>query len=295
MRQIHIYPGLFNDKSKLLHTDSSAIISSPLFQLPQELRDQIYAFALYEEAGLRYRTCRNGFGKLYRHPRIPILSSTIARCLLRYSFRRLSTTRRRSVRENNQLKYVCKRLYAETKGLDFRYNCIIFEDSLEKDALEQCTFLLGCCRTLQEVTIKCSLPSFSSGCSEYRFFSTIERYCRTRANLLVRVHVPYWSQADPSFLLLGLYFLGALRADTHHIAQLAREVVGLDDLNSALELFTAPMKMSNNIRIFPKEERFCQQMFERSCRNNPIVTLPSGDLAQTDVIKVVKGWFEHGL
>jgi hypothetical protein len=270
-------------------------MSSPLFQLPQELRDQIYALALYDEAGLRYQTCRNGFGKLYRQPRIPMPSSTTARCLLQYSVRRLSTTRRRSVRENNQLKYVCKRLYTETKGLDFRYNCIIFEDSSEKYALEQCTFLLGRCRTLQEVTIKCSLLSFSSSCSEYRFFSKIERHCRTRTNLLVRVHIPYWSQADSSFLLLGLYFLGALRADTHHIAQLAREVVGLGDLNSALELFTAPIKMTSNIRIFPKEERFCQRMFERSCRNNPIVTLPTGDLAQTDVIKVVKGWFEHGL
>jgi hypothetical protein len=153
-------------RQKLPHTESSAMMSSPLFQLPQELRDQIYAFAPYNEAGVQYQTCRNGFRKLYRHPSIPMPSSTIARCLLRYSFRRLSTTRRRSVSENNQLKYVCKHLYTETKGLDFWYNCIIFEDSSEKDALEQCIFLLGRCYTLQEVTIKCSLLSFSSSCSE---------------------------------------------------------------------------------------------------------------------------------
>ena len=37
--------------------------------------------------------------------------------------------------------------------LDLQYNCIIFEDTTSKDALEQCSSLPNRCRTLREVKI----------------------------------------------------------------------------------------------------------------------------------------------
>ena len=114
-------------------------MSSLLFRLPQELRDQVYEYALYETPGLLYRSSEEGADKFYRrtmtHPR---------RTLINWLHRHWPFSRpveRAQGPENNQLKYVCRRLYYETKGMDLRCNWIVFRDCASLSAVQQSILL----------------------------------------------------------------------------------------------------------------------------------------------------------
>lgn len=270
------------------------MVSSPLFRLPRELRDQIYQYALYNANGLLYQTCSDGVGRLCRRPRASSIRTAIITWLHRCSFRQMGRKYKGHAIENNQLKYVCRRLYDETKGLDLHYNLIVFQDAVAMNALEQCTFLLRRCPTVHAVAIKCSSQSFASNYSERRF-STIVRHCTIHKNVQVRIHIPYWSQRDPNCMPLGLGFLSSLRTDTSLAAQLARTTFLGSLLNSELEVLPAPVQMPCNLRFFPKEERFDPQIFERSCRKNPLIRLPTTQAAMGEVMRLVEGWFQNGL
>jgi hypothetical protein len=258
-----------------------------LFRLPQEIRDQIYLYALYKEDGIYYETCRDGMNRLCREPRALSLQNTIARWFYRCSLRR---KRSGHTRENNQLKYVCKRLYSETKELDILYNLVVFKDATKTDALERCTFLLTRCLALREVAIRCSIQTFQNNYVKQEF-STMVRHCRTHFNVLVRIHIPYWSQADPNFVLTGLHFLSTLRADSLPVAQFARSIL----ISYRPDSHPIHAEIPSNIRIFPNEDRFCYYTFVRNCRANPAIKLPVEPVNLIEVIKRVEGWFEHGL
>jgi hypothetical protein len=257
-----------------------------LFRLPQELLDHIYQYALYNEDGLYYQTCRNGLSKLCKDPSTPS-RSTIVRWFYRCTLHRKS---KGYTRENNQLKYVCKRLYHETKELDMLHNLVIFQDAANKDALEQCTFLLHRCPALREVAIKCSLPTFRTNYMKQEF-AKIVRHCQTHVNVLVKIYVPYWSQADHNFILTGLHFLSTLRADDLLMAQFAQHFQGSYQRGS----HATHVQIPSNIRVFPKEERFCRHTLEQNCRANPGLRLPSGEADLAEVMKHAEGWFVNGL
>jgi hypothetical protein len=257
-----------------------------LFRLPQELRDQIYRYALYNEDGLYYQTYRNGLSRLCKGPSTPS-RSTIVRWLYRCTLRK---KRKGYTRENNQLKYVCKRLYNETKELDMLHNLVIFQDAANKDALEQYTFLLQRCPALRQVAIKCSLPTFRINYMKQEF-ATIVRHCQLHVNVLVKIYVPYWSQEDDNFILTGLHFLSTLRADDFLMAQFAQTFQGPYRRGS----HAAHAHIPNNMRVFPKEEKFCRHTLEQNYRANLAIRLPSGEPDLIEVMKCVEGWFVNGL
>jgi hypothetical protein len=118
--------------------------------------------------------------------------------------------------------------------------------------------------------------------------------CNARGDLLARIYVPYWCQASPNFVLLGLFFLATLQADTVNVAQLAHNTSASQRLISDFALLMMPIKLPSNMRIFPKEERFSQHTFERSCRKNPHITLPKEETALaavTNCQRLVRVWF----
>lgn len=258
--------------------------SCPLFWLPQELRDKIYLYALYNEDGLHFQTCSHGVSRLCKKPKS---SRTISHWLRRLKLNRKCNT---YTRDNNQLKYVCKRLRYETNKLDLLYNCIIFKDNANEDALQQCMFLLYSCPVLQEVAIKCTLKSFQSNYNR-QGFSAIVRYCQVNTKVRARIYIPYWSQLDPNFTLIGLHFLHTLRANPSTITLSVRSIIE----SYRLDLSTTQIYMPSNIRIFPNEEKFCQQTFEQSCRLNPSVRLPTDEAVLAEVMKEVESWFKCGL
>jgi hypothetical protein len=260
------------------------MVSCPLFRLPQELRDKIYLYALYSGDGLLYQTCSHGISRLCRRAKRP-------RDIFHW-FHRTRCHRRCTgcVRENNQLKYVCKRLRYETNRLDLLHDYVVFEDNAEEDALQQCMFLLYRCPTLEEVAIKCSLKTFQSNYKRHGF-SMIVRHCQINAKIRARIYIPYWSQADPNFILIGLHFLATLRASTSPVAHFVLNNLGSHQPESSSALARIP----GNIRIFPKEERFCRQIFEQRCRRNPSLNLPTDQAVLAEVMKRIESWFEYGI
>ncbi|KAF2478368.1 uncharacterized protein BDR25DRAFT_188913, partial [Lindgomyces ingoldianus] len=79
---------------------------SALLQLPGEIRNKIYEFALYEPAGIQYRYWTN------RTHKKPIF----------FVDQKTST----EPQEFNQLKYVCGKLHTETAGIEIKFNNLIF-------------------------------------------------------------------------------------------------------------------------------------------------------------------------
>jgi hypothetical protein len=266
---------------------------SQFFRLPRELRDQIYEYSLTDARGLFYQTCSNGVSKLCTKQPKPSLRSIIMMWLSVYRHSSLYVTRTCITcrHENNQLKYVCRRLHYETMGLDLRYNTVVFEDTVV-DALERCITVLRRHSTLHTVAIKCSLPSFANNYHSGKF-SAISQYCTAHPNLLVKIYIPYWSQTSPNFVSLGLNFLYSLRQDGDDATRLA-ELVSYP--SGALSEDTSIYEQTpSNLRFYPREEKFNQHVFERCCLENPLIRLPTTPNNTNDMLQLVGSWFETGL
>ncbi|KAF2001335.1 hypothetical protein P154DRAFT_521733 [Amniculicola lignicola CBS 123094] len=92
--------------------------STPLLNLPGEILNRIYSFALFSPSGLHYKALpidqmpqgqKSIFYSTTNHPRLPQASN----------FRK---TRKTHYHEFNQLKYTCRKLYHETAGLELKLN-----------------------------------------------------------------------------------------------------------------------------------------------------------------------------
>ncbi|KAH8710242.1 hypothetical protein GQ44DRAFT_433863 [Phaeosphaeriaceae sp. PMI808] len=247
----------------------------PLFRLPPELRNQIYECALHDSNGLLYERYNDGAGRLYTRPRRCSARGTFIKCLGQFLSCR-SIRKQKEYNENNQLKYVCRRLYNETRGLGVYSNLIIIEDNVAMNALDQYT-LLRRWAALRTVSIKCSLSTFASNLS------------------FIKVSIPYWSQTGPDFIPCGIYFLSALRADSHSAARLAQTVLVSHFPGDNFEVSKTPLQVPSNLRFFPKEERFSRRRFEQNCLKGSMVKMPTTQAALRDLLGLVKGWFDHGL
>ncbi|PSN58615.1 hypothetical protein BS50DRAFT_82224 [Corynespora cassiicola Philippines] len=262
-----------------------------LLELPRELRDLIYDYALFEPRGLLCATSACGARKLYKrgdtHPAFRVRIGRILR-YIRHLPRRLRCN------EHNQLKYVCWTLYEETVALSVRLNCIVFQDSSTMNAVQQSVDYAHRCSTLRRVAIMCSPSTFSA---EYNqpSFSTLMEHCSARPELLARIHIPYWSQTDPNFILVGLSYLSLLRSDRALIALVAR-IASVSFLSDSTPTFlTTAVRIPRNFRFFPREESFDRLIFERAWRRNHLLSQPSTQAALGDFCRLAEGWFETGL
>ncbi|PVH90897.1 hypothetical protein DM02DRAFT_620805 [Periconia macrospinosa] len=288
--------------------------SCHLFRLPQELRDQIYREVLYRPQGVSCLTLDCGATKfcrrrlvrphrrlldwLLRRPnlnlaveRAPITAYTITLDRIRKHPQHLTFARA----ENNQLKYVCRRLCYETRGLDLRCNRIFVTDTISSSAIRQSVLLLHRCSLLRQVTIVSSAEFFTAEYGQ-RNFTALVAHCSANPTLTVRVNIPYWSQASSYFLLLGLYLLSALRGNGVPMAQLARStsVTYLADSVSEL-LATTTTEFPPNLRFAPREETFELDVFQRGLRQSPLWSLPCTRSVIGDATKLAQEWFRDGL
>jgi hypothetical protein len=267
---------------------------SPLLGLPRELRDQIYSYVLYDLNGLLYERSKDGVRRLCVRPLA--LSSTkgmLAR-LRRASLGRILARRRRNRRELNQLKYVCRQLYDETKGFVMHQNLIFLQDTCSPNAIEQCLCLFRRWPMLRYVAIKCDSKTFASESGRSRLRAIVQ-HCIENAQVSVRVHIPYWTQADPNFVLQGLFYLLTLRRDTRLIARLARatSISYLSDPET--EPFATNVQIPWNLRWLPYEEQFNRPLFERNVCRHPVLSMPSAQAALRDLVELVADWFTSGL
>ncbi|OAL42649.1 hypothetical protein IQ07DRAFT_669108 [Pyrenochaeta sp. DS3sAY3a] len=267
---------------------------SPLFWLPRELRDQIYMYVLYDAHGLLYKPAKDGTSILSpRSVNLPSRKSILA-WLHRASLGRTFARRTKIRRDFNQLKYVCRQLHDETKGLDLHQNLVIFQDICSWNAIEQCVSLFHHWPKLRQVAIRCSLKTFSREFGKSNL-SAIMKHCMENSNVSVRVHIPYWSQADPNFVLRGLAYLLTLRKDARLIAQLARETSVSYLSDSEIELFTTNAQIPCNLRWHPWEEEFDRLLLDHNARQHPLLSMPSAQAAVGGLEELAAGWFRYGL
>lgn len=267
---------------------------SLLLRLPRELRDQIYMCALYEADGLIYTENRNGIASLCRRSSKLSARRTFLALLRKGLFHQANVRRKLCRSEVNQLKYVCKQLYRETKGIALPQNHVILKDSSTLNAMDQCIPLLQHWSMLRRVVIRCSSRAFESDHGKEKLRAII-KYCNENTTVSVRVHIPYWSQEDLNFVLRGLSYLFALRGDSSLIAQLARvtSVSYLSDTDS--EQVKMNTQIPSNVRWIPREEKFDRSLFERNVRRNPLLGSPSAQSAIAGLKELVEGWFIYGL
>jgi hypothetical protein len=137
-----------------------------LFQLPRELRDEIYRHALYHAGGLLYTVGKNGVGRLCRNARNATSRKSILTTLYDRSRRVAKAQIQRRGREYNQLKHVCRQLRDESSALSPHGNVVFTEGSSTMNAFEQCLVLLQQFPKVRSVAIKCCASFVSESCQK---------------------------------------------------------------------------------------------------------------------------------
>jgi hypothetical protein len=229
---------------------------SSLFQLPPELRDEISKYPLYGASGFPYKTGVDGIGRLFRRTKEPLSSKRACTWLRKCALGRNTIgqrNRKKHHAENNQLKYICRRLYREIKGMELQHNLLVVENGMDMTAVERCINLLRRCGMLHAVANKCSPQSFALQYGRVNLSAVITR-CATHTDVLVKAHVSCWSHKKSSFVLLGLFYLFTLRADSRLVARIAQatSVSYLADSNSTL--LTTNIRIPSNLRFLLCEE-----------------------------------------
>lgn len=174
-----------------------------LLRLPREIRDQILSYVLYEADGLAYKESKDGLARLCRRAATPSNCGALVALIRKGLFLRAFTRCRMHRSEINQVKYVCKQLYRETKGMVLPQNRVVLEDSRSLNSMDRCLSLFQDRSMLRRVAIKCSSKAFESDHGKSKLLA-IMQYCIDNTHVSVRIHIPYWFQADFNFVPRGL-------------------------------------------------------------------------------------------
>jgi hypothetical protein len=175
-----------------------------------------------------------------------------------------------------------------------RYNLVHIRDTNTINAVEQCISLLQRCAKLRRVSIKCQASSFAKEFGKERLAAII-RHCASHADVIVRMHVPYWSQADPDFVRLGLSYLWRLRGDGCLMKRLAQITLCTYLSSRESEVLTINTNVPLNFRFCPWEDEFSLQLFAQACRKRPMLCLPSTEAALGNLESLVRDWVSSGL
>lgn len=283
-----------NRYHKYIHREACEAPISSMLGLPRELRDQIYMYVLYDSNGLLYERSRDDVHRLCVRS-LPLQSGKGVFTRLRQaSLGRTLTRKSMYRRELNQLKYVCRQLYKETKGFTMHQNLIFLQDTSSQNAIEQCVCLFRQWPVLRYVAIKGDSKTFASESSR-SMLQSIVQHCIKNVHVSVRVHLPYWTQANPDFVLQGLSYLLTLRRDTRLITQLARATSISYLCDPSIDPVTMNVQSPCNLRWLPNEEQFNRPLFERSLYQHPVLRLPLAQVALKGLAEVVADWFTYGI
>lgn len=263
----------------------------PLFRLPRELRDEIYELTLHHPDGLVYEVDEGVPHRFYARSG-ESSHSTDASTRLREALRRVFPWC--SVREHNQLRYVCKRLYRETKGITFLQNEILLKQSPVLAIFDQCSILLHQCTKLRTVVLQLPASDFACELGQKRLFNMFNVFS-SHSSILFKVKIPQWSLSDFDFLFRGFSYLLFLRADSVYLKRLSgvRTVTFLSD--SVSEMLTTDEPIPKNVRFYPREDRFEAHQFQQVRQRRPILQLKSTEAAIGNVQLIAKQWIQNGL
>ncbi|KAI0570891.1 hypothetical protein Alg130_11066 [Pyrenophora tritici-repentis] len=265
-------------KHELRRGDFQNMRVSSLTALPAELREQIYAYVLTEPLGLTYCTGADGVDRICAREKQAARASMPGGHLLalsRYLYNSLSAVSRGAATaaeqlEFNQIQYVSRQCYREAHGLEFRYNNILFEDSRDVSAGQQCRMFVNKVVKqyyAQYLNLSIRGSSFSFQPPGYGNSPvTLDQFCMQHPEASLRVHHPYWTQKSPGFLLLGLAYAAAIR-DQKLLEQLVQEQGPTLDFDlTAIRSMLPKEGVPPNFRLAPWKESLDRPVLCESLR-----------------------------
>ncbi|KAF1840336.1 uncharacterized protein K460DRAFT_437402 [Cucurbitaria berberidis CBS 394.84] len=257
----------------------SANGSCYFFRLPGELRNRVYQFSLSEPEGLRYHQNSDSVG----------------------FYRRTETSKNDSHdSEANQLKYVCRRLNQETRGLGIRYNMLYFDNFMHAS-----WFLDGYPEKCHGYLSLIDIAEGNVNGSWIDADAKIVKLCVDQPHVMVRERTRLLRSNDRYLVRKVICAQYGLRAST----ELARRIIADEYVRGSIlrdcnELFKVSMvaeiksRVPQNYRMFPAEESFDEQAFRKMIKDNSFLferLIPKLNGGLECLIAVLKELFERGI
>lgn len=262
--------------------------------LPREIRNEIYRHVLFESEGLAF-TVRGRLGYLTRRELSPPSRNRLQAHVRRFALYISRRSAQQKSDEHNQLKYVCRRMYEDTRGLEARFNHVVcLDDAPGLSVIRQGCILLSRCELLRCIAIRCSSLSFTSADST-DWLQEIFEHCSRRADLLVKIHLPCWSQHKSDFVRRGFAYLYTIRRDGRLLSELAKHTSVTFLSNSPAEMLTTDLPIPSNVRFFPWEEDYNAQPFHHSDREHQMYELSIASAVAGNVSTLALSWFASGI
>ena len=256
-------------------------------KLPAELRNRIYELVLFNSSGLH---CVKGVPK-------PIFSACSDHM----------------AQEFNLIKYACKQIYAEAKGIEVSLNMIIFSaPGVKFGAAAQFLFFLRECKVswLRSVTLMASLPGSAVRTEPFTFparpldLVEISYLCRDNPRITVKFIISnfVFVDAETPFNALGFMRMGAY---------LTRVLRGQDILSllpytgpwprdsvRAIENFHKVVNVKKllvpNLEFCPLLlDEFCEEVFQESM--DFFCGIQPGWDEVRRCVDIAKAWSENGI
>jgi hypothetical protein len=253
-----------------------------LLCLPGEIRNSIYEYALTYANGLIHREV-DGTKRLYLSPPSPERGSQV-------SSKRRKREEPELWKEANQLKYVNRQLYAETRRLALQYNDIVFHYANVYLAMENASKFVKelspvLAATIRQLTIKFDLSEYKDNASEWdqkqkeAIVLGLFRFCDHYPSSTIKIRSYFVLQNEWDFVVE----FSRLAAITRHdkvMSMIKRATSGVPWLEHNLasyvttkfeEVRTRESKEGKkgifaplNFRIFPLNERFDEGVYRKA-------------------------------
>jgi hypothetical protein len=227
--------------------------------LSGEIRNMIHAYALTEERGLHYGIGPQRVSRLYLNNK---------------PYKELRTY---ELEEANQLRYVNKQLYMETRGLGLRYNTVKFIDFADATA-----FLQDCPQAAQRVQgihISNWQSNFSPRDLQWQKPETrlVLTFLRANPHIPAKLVLEYTSLDKPATLPIVMLYEMQLKQTTHILDRFYADESREEALRTCMAILQDPYDMAElditkavfppNLRFLLGDERFDRAVLEHNCRD----------------------------
>ncbi|KAI4667099.1 uncharacterized protein J4E79_001783 [Alternaria viburni] len=175
--------------------------TSFLLDLPAELRNTIYQLALTHSEPLHYRMPKDGEDKPYLYHREAPFQQGDDEKLVEY----------------NQLKYVNKQLYAETAGLELKFNDVTLSESSghesPSDMLTAWVSSISIAKRSWIKTISITCDKYDPKCFDSESAEAVARLarlCNDIPTMRVKCYNPFWAYTNRRHYDVVFFFMAAL-------------------------------------------------------------------------------------
>ena len=306
---------------------------SRLLQLPGELRNHIYSYALAEEEGVCFRKDERGLGWLCLHPPVTVEQTkpfyTASSTGLEDIEHGPSRKRRKTSHDGpaktkpsaddtspanmvrignqivlNQLQFVCRKL-RETQGLGLRYNDISIFDTMDNThdlLMSLSTQQMG---WLRKIIIKAEEGWDTKSKTEAEATTVDSRgdlwatVNREYPNLSFEIHLSTARIDSENFFVSGLVYLYA-RGKAGSISRFTKDAETEQLLQRIAELNTetARLVQPSAVRTFPWDMVFDEAAVREQCQKGPDVLAQylreDPDLDAEVLVEIAREWYTTG-